>query len=47
VRTIAAGRLTPGVHELPLDAGALPTGLYFARLRAAGRTSVLAVLLMK
>lgn len=47
VATLAAGRHAEGPHSVTFDAGALPSGLYFARLSVGQVTATHRMLLMK
>jgi len=40
-------RLRPGVHEVSFDGGQLPSGVYIARLEAAGQAASLKLLVLK
>jgi hypothetical protein len=47
VATLADGGRETGKHEEVFDASVLPSGIYFARLAAAGQQQVLKIVLMK
>jgi len=47
IRTLADGRMESGEHSVSFDAGALPSGLYFARLQTASRVLTQKLLLVK
>lgn len=47
VRTLLAGSLPAGAHEVNFDASGLPSGLYMYRLVAGGSVSVKKMILMK
>jgi hypothetical protein len=47
VQTLAVGPFAAGSHTVVLDAHWLPTGIYFARLEAAGITRTQKLLLLK
>lgn len=43
----ATGEFAAGDHQVDFDAGALPSGLYFARLEAAGRVAVAKLMVVR
>ena len=47
VRTLVEGNLQAGVHQTILNASDLPSGLYFVKLEASGRTNVSKVVLVR
>ena len=47
VATLVDGPVSAGLHETAFDAGALPSGVYFSRLEAAGQVRVERMLLVK
>jgi hypothetical protein len=47
VRTLAAGNYAAGIHPLRFDAGALPSGVYVARMNCGAFTSSQKLLLLK
>jgi hypothetical protein len=47
VRTLTEGKWNAGTHDVHLDGAALPSGLYFARLRAGGLTKTQKLVLLK
>jgi len=47
VATLADGRKEPGVYTVAFDASRLATGMYVARIEAAGRAIVMKMLLMR
>jgi hypothetical protein len=47
VMTLAEGRWRAGKHSVPFDGSGLPSGIYFARLTAAGAQVTQKLLLLK
>ena len=47
VATLADGRQTAGLHVVTFDAGSLPSGVYFYRLRAGAHTQSRKLMLLK
>jgi hypothetical protein len=47
VSTLANGTLTAGIHEFNFNAGGLPSGIYFCRLSAGEKVSIMKMNLIK
>ncbi|RJP74387.1 MAG: T9SS C-terminal target domain-containing protein [Candidatus Zixiibacteriota bacterium] len=47
IRTLVEGWREAGSHEVTFDASGLPSGIYFARLSAGGKTQVQKLILLK
>lgn len=47
VAILLEGKMTPGIHAIPWNAGHMPTGVYFARLKAGKETRIRKTVLAK